>query len=262
VAPFASSNELSAAGAIIATFVIAQLLVASTPKARVWWTLGLVSALFGTILAAGRQGVIMLLASTLVLLWFRQRKLFFGALAPALIVLVWFGGDSVFRIFSRGQPGLLTNFTGRLPWWQAALEAWGQHPWTGYGYCVGGRFVSLSDIGRSDVSNLHNGYLEALIGVGLIGVIPLLLAVGLVVSWSTGSLRRGQYVPVAILAFPVVIHTFIDLGFGGWLKPDFVLLACLAALSDWRRSTGDPLPPKVDWQTSDGRTRARVPELR
>ena len=88
---------------------------------------------------------------------------------------------------------------------------------------------------RSSVSNVHSGYIEALVGVGLLGVIPLLIAVGLVVSWSLGALRDGRDVPFAILIVPLVIHTFIDLGFGGWLKPDLILLVCLGGLADWWR---------------------------
>ena len=143
--------------------------------------------------------------------------------------------ESAFKIFSRGQAQQISSLTGRLPWWQAALEAWAEHPWTGYGYGAGGRFVGLANAGSSHVSNVHSGYIEALVGVGLIGALPLLIAIGLVVSWSLGALRAGRDVSMAILIVPLTIHTLVDLGFGGWLKPDFILLACLAGLADWWR---------------------------
>lgn len=232
--PFDSANHLSATGAILATYGLARVLE-SKGRHRVWWLMVIGIALMGAVLASGRQGIVMLAAGVFALLWFRRRALFLTLIGPATVVAVWAFWDEAFSTFSRGQPQLLANLTGRLPWWEAALEAWADHPWTGYGYGAGGRYVGLANIGFSDVSNLHNGYIEALVGVGLMGFFPLLIALLLVIAWSLGALRAGRDVPIAILIVPLVLHTAIDLGFGGWLKPDMVLLACLAGIRDWER---------------------------
>jgi O-antigen ligase len=130
---------------------------------------------------------------------------------------------------------LLATLTGRVGWWESALEAWASHPWTGYGYGVGGRFVALANVGRSFGSDVHSGYIETLVGVGLIGAVPLLIAVGLVLSWSLRALRDGRDVPIAILIVPLVVHTFVSQGFGAWLNADFMLFLCLAGIADWWR---------------------------
>ena len=81
----------------------------------------------------------------------------------------------------------------------------------------------------------HSGYLEALLGVGLIGTLPLLYGVYRAARWSANRLRRVLETSFAILMIPLVVHTFVDLGFGAWLKPDFLLLVSLVALADIER---------------------------
>jgi O-antigen ligase len=234
-APFASANVLSATGAVLVTYGLARLLDSRGGRRRLWWLMVIGIALMGALLASGRQGIVMLAAGVFLLLWFRRRTLFLTLIGPATVLAVWAFWDQAFMIFSRGQPQLLSNLTGRLPWWESAIEVWAVHPWTGYGYGAGGRFVGLANIGSTSISNVHNGYIEALVGVGLIGFIPLLVGVILVIAWSLGAIRAERDVPLAILIVPLVLHTFIDLGFGGWLKPDIILLACLAGIRDWSR---------------------------
>lgn len=233
--PVSSSNALSATGALLSVYAIARLLEVGSIKQRAFWSAITGLGVTAIALASGRQGVLMFAVGTLVLLWFVRRTLFLMLIGPVSAGLLWVNWDSAFRVFARGQPQLLGNLTGRLTWWQATIEAWLEHPWTGYGYGAGGRFVALANIGRGQTSNVHNGYLEALVGVGVMGLVPLLIALGLVISWSINALHEKRDTPLAILIVPLAMHTFIDLGFGAWLQPDFILLACLAGIADWWR---------------------------
>jgi O-antigen ligase len=189
----------------------------------------------GMLLASGRQGVVILLVSVSVLLWFRRRTLFMLAIGPAIAIAMWLNWDSVFGTFTRGQPERLSNLSGRVGWWESAIDAWAAHPWTGYGFGAGGRFVALANLGNGRTSNVHSGYVEALVGVGLMGVIPLVIAVLLVSAWSFGALKDGRDVPFAILIVAMVIHTAVARGFGAWLSAEVVLLVCLVGITDWRR---------------------------
>jgi len=81
--------------------------------------------------------------------------------------------------FSRRQGQAVTDLSGRLEIWGAALQLSQERPLLGYGYAVGGkgfedpRFFRKGEslwVGSSRVS-LHNGYLSIAIGVGLIGLV-------------------------------------------------------------------------------------------
>lgn len=79
---------------------------------------------------------------------------------------------------SRGQnTELLTSFTGRTLWWDAALTVWGESPLIGKGLLTATRFEVLRPLGFTEVSTIHNGWVEALVGTGAIGVGLLGLAV-------------------------------------------------------------------------------------
>ena len=79
---------------------------------------------------------------------------------------------------------------------------------------------------------MHSGYFEALVGVGVFGLIPLLYAVFRSGVWAARSLLQKLDTAFAILFVPLILHTAIDQGFGAWLNEDFVLFACLAGLAD------------------------------
>jgi O-antigen ligase len=231
VAPFFHSNTLSAFGATIAVFAIARLLMDRDHR-RLWIAIGAVG-LLSVVLASGRQGVLMALAGMAVVLWSTRRTLFLGVLAPAAIVAGSAYRNSLFEIFARDRPQSVSNFSGRLYWWEAAVEAWTAHPWTGWGYGAGGRFVALASIGRGSTSNVHSGYVEALVGVGILGLVCLLYAFFEVVVWSIRNLRAET--ALATLIVPLALRTGVSPGFGGWLSVEFVLFALLVAMVDQSR---------------------------
>jgi O-antigen ligase len=229
VAPFAHNNTLSAFGAIVAVFAIAKLLTSAEHR-RLW----IVAAVVGTlniVLSAGRQGVVMVLVGLVIVLWSARRALLLG-LGPATVGVWVVYQELLFESFSRGRPQQLTTFTGRLVWWEVAVEAWSAHPWTGWGYAAGGRFVALASIGRS-TSSVHSGFVEALVGVGLLGLAGLVYALLEVVVWSFRNLRA--HTALATLIVPLALRTGVSQGFGGWLNVEFVLFALLVAVVDQSR---------------------------
>ncbi len=236
VSPWASSNSLSAAGSVVAAFSLAKYF--GKPGAgRLRWIAGFTFGTAATVLASGRQGVAMWVVAVAILLFVHRRRLFILLIGPATLGLVYLNWDVVLSILSRNQSeNSLLLLTGRVRFWQSAIASISRHPWTGFGFGAGGRFVALSAIGEGTRSNLHNGYLEALTGVGIMGFVPLLLSVVIAVGWSVRRLIRKVDTALAILMIPLVLHTFVDLGFGAWLKPDFLILAGIVALSDLKRS--------------------------
>lgn len=243
IAPYAHSNGLSATGALVAAYALAQTLLASTRAMRMRWLAGAALGTVAVILASGRQGLAMWVAVVAVLLWVLRRR-WLLVLVPLGLVLAltqWTAlSASVWEIVARDQnPDTMVTWSGRFDYWDAAFGAWLEHPWTGYGFGVGGRFVALEGIGEDAVSSLHSGYMEALVGLGVLGVVPLVLAVVRTAAWCGRRLRAEA--PYAILIVPLLLHTLVSLGFAGWLTADFVIFALLAAIADVGRRRRKPV---------------------
>jgi len=232
--PYTSSNGLSSIGALTFAFGFASFLAESTSKRR-RAQMGAIAALgtVGMLLASGKQGLIIWATSAAVLLWLHRRRLFLVLIAPLAATAILPNVDTLWNTVTRDQATVtLSTWSGRLVWWAAGISAWSEHPWTGFGFGVGGRFATLTRIDRASASSLHNGYLETLTGLGLFGFIPLIVIASRAVLWSVRRLRSRVAVPYAILTIPLLLHTFISLGFGGWVNADFILLASLALMCD------------------------------
>lgn len=230
--PYAHFNHLSASSGMLFAYALSSLLSVRDRPARIGWVGVSVVATAGMLLSAGRQGLVIFLVSAAVVLFFQRRRLFLIGIVPLSALVIAANWDLLFGLAQRGQSA--SNFfslSGRLKWWAAAGEVWGVHPWTGYGFGSGGRFVALRQIG-SNVSSVHSGYIEALIGVGVIGFLPLLYVIIRAASWSFASLRKGVNSAEAILIVPLLLHTAVSLGFGAWLVADVLLFLLLVALSD------------------------------
>jgi O-antigen ligase len=231
VSPFAHSNSLSASGALVAAYALAMFFNVELSSAKRRWITVMVIGTVTVALSSGRQGLVIWLVSVILVLWVHRRRLFLTLIGPASAILVALNWDSIWASVQRGQAaGSLATWSGRLTYWASAIEVWQDHPWTGYGFGAGGRFVALDALGL-DVSSLHSGYFEALTGVGLLGLIPLLYAVFRTSWWAGRELLANRSIP-AIAMVPLLLHTLVSLGFGAWLRADFLILAFLAVLAD------------------------------
>ncbi len=232
-APYGAPNGLSASGALVFAYALAEAFEAASSRVRLPWVLLAVVGTLAVLLSSGRQGLAIWLVASAALLWIYRRTLLIILVAPMTALLVWLNWDSLWGTLTRDQAQVnVSTWSGRFTMWDAAVQALAEHPWTGFGFGAGGRFVALERIGADTISSLHNGYLEALLGVGLIGAIALLIAVARVTAWSVRSIRRRSDVAVTILIFPLLLRTLVSLGFGGWVNTELVLFACLAALTD------------------------------
>ena len=237
--PYAHFDGLSASSALIFAYALASALNATNRRARLGWAALALMGTLGMLLTSGRQGLIIWLVSAAVLLWFYRRKLLLLLITPATALVVWANWESLWSIVTRYQAAVnISTWSGRLTWWGVGLDAASTHPLTGFGYGAGGRWAALQQIGQDSASSIHNGYLEALLGVGLIGLICLMIPVVRVALWSFFKLAARSEPTLAILIVPLLLHTFVSLGFGGWVNSDLVLIGCLVGISDvdpWRR---------------------------
>lgn len=229
-APYAHNNAISAYGAMLLVFSLAMFF--DRKGSRGFWLGSGVVGLLAVVLASGRQGVGMALAGAAVVLWFQRRQLLLLLLGPAIAASIYIFRHELFDALSRGRPENFTNLTGRLYWWEAAIDTWAAHPWTGWGYAAGGRFVALESIGRGTTSNVHSGYVEALVGVGILGMVPLVYLVVRILIWSVRTMAARTDVAIAVLIVPLMLRTAVSQGFGGWLNTNFLLFVALAILAD------------------------------
>lgn len=231
--PYSHSNSLSAAGALVFAYAFASYLTVEDRRKRRLWILIALAGTAGMLLSSGRQGLIIWLASAAVLLWLHRRLLFALLIGPATALIVATNWQLVWSVVTRNQAQVnISSLSGRTDMWSSGIELWAAHPWTGYGFGVGGRFVALERIGADAASSIHSGYLEALLGVGIIGILPLGYATFRVAKWCTQRFRTPTDAPIAILIVPLLLHTFVSLGFGAWLNADFIVFSLMAALAD------------------------------
>src|SRR5690606_32533499 len=182
--PYAHSNAVSSMSALIGIYALARLLEGT--RAWAWGGVSIVAAV-GIVLSSGRQGLAIYVVGMLAVLWVLRRKLLLFLLGPALVTLAWVNYEAIWTAISRDRPTNFATLTGRTVWWEAALNVWGQHPWLGWGYSAGGRFVALESIHDASVSSIHSGYIEMLVGVGIVGTVPLAYALVRACGWSLRS---------------------------------------------------------------------------
>lgn len=237
MSPWAHSNALSAGGGLVAAYSLAMVLSLEDRKLRLRWGSVFLASSFGIVLASGRQGVLIWLAGVAILLWLLRRRLFLLVAVPATAGIAGLYWDVLWPVLTRGDgPRNIASLTGRTGFWEAAYTAWLRHPWTGFGFGSGGRFVALQSIGKDTISSLHSGYFETLIGVGLLGLIPLVYAIFWVIKWSISNLRNRRDVCLAILVVPLLMHAAVANGFAAWLKEDTIVFMALVALADVSRT--------------------------
>jgi exopolysaccharide production protein ExoQ len=135
------------------------------------------------------------------------------------------------------------SFTGRLPLWEASLEAAMQQPWLGYGYSG---FWNQDSIAVQAIwaaidwqaPSSHNGYIDILLQIGIIGLFLYAwvwggIVVNSVLAWREGSLREARW----ILLF-MLINILLNLDEGPLPYPDqFTVLmpGAILVLANWRR---------------------------
>lgn len=232
-APYSHSNGLSALGAMVAAYAVARAVTARTAGPKRWWIGVTILSSVAILLASGRQGVIIWAIAVGIVLFLYARAVFVFALIPAVgFALVQWSAPLWAAITRNQQEAQLYTLTGRLGFWEGAIEVWRDNPLIGYGFGVGGKFVALPSIGQDAIGSLHNGYFEALVGVGLVGTVPLAIVVLRVARWSWIRLQRGVEPHLAILIIPLAMHTAVSLGFAAWLTSQFVVLALVGAYAD------------------------------
>jgi len=173
--PAMSDNLVGEIGAILGIISICRLLFRRSEKSL--WSLVLVVSLITMVFAQTRSAIAGFLFGLFVVLVFARRIrlafLTFGAAIPFAIDKF---GDVLWAYTLRGDT--LEGFehaSSRVDWWQVGWKMFIDQPW-GYGAYAGGRFAVLEQLGG--ISNMHSTYMEIIVGTGIVGLLPVVLALG------------------------------------------------------------------------------------
>lgn len=241
--PLGSANDTAATGGLLVAVAVAAWTSRAADRGEAIWPACVAIGTAAIVLASGKQGVVIMVGAVAVALWVQRRQAFALVALPACALLWLLASEALVDALLRDQaPGAVGTLSGRTVFWEAAVQAIRQQPLAGYGF-GGSRFSVLAHIGADQYTHLHNGYLEALVGVGLIGFVPLMIAVVRVGLWCVRSLRRRRHVALAVMVPALLAQNAIGQGFGGWLNTNLVLFALLVALADTDGAGAAPRPP-------------------
>lgn len=217
-----SGNSLAYNGSMLAlTFAAKKLsLEDENKKNNIYIFCYLYFAAF-PILAQGRTGMLMLGIGTIFLL-LMTRKVSTLIFAPLLVGGVFYAAWSTLTtLFLRGQDEqLLFSMSNRTVMWGRAWDAFWEDPVFGNGFAIGSRLVFLKGTEGfdADISSVHNGFLEVLLGIGTVGFLFWIVAFVLAIGLSLSALVRKKHLDVAISFFYVVPTTIMSTGAGGWMS--------------------------------------------
>ncbi len=243
VFPGQGSNALGTFGAIIAVIAFARLLPAAGRKFdRAWYGFVLMIGIVTMVCTQTRSAMGGFFIGAILVLLFTNRLRISAALGVvAAAGLAWTGASGTLLAFlQRGQNKMqMLSLTGRVQWWSTAWQVFKQRPFSGFGAYAAG-FAIWPKLGEKGFGPLHSDYIEVLVGNGIWGPLPILIA--LVGTWwilvkflrilPAASLERQLAIEsVAVLAIVttrsvvmnlIILHPpiqyFVLLGYAEYLR--------------------------------------------
>jgi O-antigen ligase len=241
--PGQGSNGLGSFGAIIAVVAFARLLPTAGRKFdKGWYSFVLLLGVATMVCTQTRAAMGGFLLGALLVLIYTNRMRISAALGMLLAGVMGVSGfGAVFWDFlRRGQSRTeMLSLTGRVQWWSVAWQVFKQRPFSGFG-AYAAPFAVWGKMGEEGFGPLHSDYVETLVGNGIWGPLPIIIA--LLGTWwillkflrhfPAGSLERQLAVEsIAVLAvvttrsvimnliiFHPPIQYFVVLGYAEYLR--------------------------------------------
>lgn len=141
-----------------------------------------------------------------------------GLLVSSLLCLVLlamgpeFNENAMNALLLYYNPDSISTLTGRITLWEASIQEIFESPFLGRGYnsfWTPERILALSSLHNWSTPNMHNGYIDMFLGLGVLGgiVFILILALGLVRSLSLYKSRGEE---TYAFAFAVIIFLSVS----------------------------------------------------
>jgi O-antigen ligase len=227
-APFLSGNGLGYVASAIILVVIAEWQAHRLAGKSAFAQLIFALALFSV--SASRTSFGILLLSVLLVIFKRSKVIGFLCVSGVVVMAFLFSTEIVTRLQGQQSQSSFVTLSGRTIVWTAAVRQFRQYPLLGVGGGVGGKTV-ISHIGNmylEEMSSLHNGFLEVLTGLGIIG---FLIAASLLVVASFRAWRAWNDHPEHAGTYVLIIHvwmtTIMSTGLLGWMGYEVAIFLCI-----------------------------------
>jgi O-antigen ligase len=147
-----------------------------------------------------------------------------------LIAGTMFSTEIVTRLQGKQTSNSFVTLSGRTVVWTAAVRQFEKDPLLGVGGGVGGKMV-IANIGNmylEAMSSLHNGFLEVLTGLGIIGFLIAVYMLSLATwrAWGTWN-RFPQFAGTYVLIIHVWMTTIMSTGLLGWMGYEVAIFLCI-----------------------------------
>lgn len=174
-------------------------------------------SLFIILFAQSRTSLILMAFMLLFNVFEAKHKMLYVSTIVILVLLLYNAQALVSEYFIRGAAlSNITSMSGRTKMWAVARKYIAERPLLGYGYGVGGYIVSSQ---FENMSSLHNGVYESLMGIGFFGLIPqVLIYIGTCLGIAKGILIKGikSYSFECMMIMYLTVRTYTSTGIGGW----------------------------------------------
>lgn len=184
VYPATAWNAVGQSGAVLAILALCRLLPVGGRKtdrafSSVLFVFGIASLLMSQTRNALGGFVV---AAVLVLIL--TRRTWLALVGGGIGAVVWgfsrFGGTVVTFLQRDQTTESMQDLTGRAEFWSYAWQQFLVHPLTGLGAYAAGRFAVMTKL-HIDTATLHSDWIEMLVGIGIMGLIPF--AYALIRTW-------------------------------------------------------------------------------
>jgi exopolysaccharide production protein ExoQ len=229
VLPVMTQNALAFLSAVTALAIIARLHRPGRVVLKCLYLSMLCPVLATLILAQSRTSVVALVLALVAYLLYDRRWISLGVLVAACMVAAMYTqiSDLSFQYLLRGQDEeLVTSLSGRTEGWEAAWESFQESPVVGQGFAA---FARANILGSSGMSSLHGALFEVMVGTGLLGLIPWVVAI----VWTF----------VRLASLPLGGHPWFRSPVGRSIQAEMVGVACLIVV---RASTSSGLAVHED----------------
>ena len=204
-------NEL---GMLIGVGIAATITEIKMMRKKIIPAATLCMLIYALVLTGSRSSMIALM---LIVLFFIARtdslKLRFATIA-AMLIAIPFAIKTV--IFKQGNVDEVLNMTGRIPFWKDLLAInFPREPFLGYGYMRIDYTDKFESLNAYAGAMTHNTFLQALMGLGLVGLTIVLAQLALTVYSiikTTHAYKRR--ITIAML-IPLLINSFTEFGIFG-----------------------------------------------
>jgi O-antigen ligase len=232
-APFLSGNGLGYVSSALILVVLAEWQAKRLARRTAFWQILFGLSLFSV--SASRTSFGILLLSTLLVVFKRSKILATIAITGVLLAGFLFWSGILSRLQGHQNSSDFVTLSGRTVVWTAAVRQFERHPLIGVGGGIGGKVV-ISHIGNrylEEMSSLHNGFLELLTGLGLIGfLLGTYMLVGTTFrAWSAWD-KHPEYAGTYVLIIHVWLTTTMSTGILGWMGYEEALFLCILSNVD------------------------------